>query len=76
MSGIMQMIMSQTPAAAGGPVTAGLVLNLDAGNVLSYPGTGTVWRDISGQLNNGILVDGPTFNSANGGILVFTGTGV
>ena len=56
--------------------SSGIVLCLDSGDSVSYPGTGTVWRDISGQLNNGILVDGPTFNSANGGILVFTGTGV
>ena len=81
MSGIMQMIMSQTPAAAGGPVTAGLVLNLDAGNVLSYPGTGTVWSDtVGGKVfslyNNGrvspLQTLPPSYNSANGGHFVFT----
>jgi len=54
-------------------VDSGLTLCLDAGNPVSYPGSGTTWRDVSGQLNNGILVGNPTFNSANGGILVFTG---
>jgi hypothetical protein len=54
---------------------SGLTLCLDAGNPVSYPGSGTTWRDVSGQGNNGILVDGPTFNSANGGVLVFTGAG-
>ena len=27
------------------PVTAGLVLSLDAGNPASYPGSGTTWRN-------------------------------
>jgi hypothetical protein len=46
----------------GGIVTNGLVLNLDAAKVDSYPGTGTTWRDISGNNNNGTLVNGPTFS--------------
>jgi hypothetical protein len=55
-------------------VTSGLVLHLDAGNVLSYPGTGTVWTDLSGYGNNGTLTNGPTYSSANGGSIVFDGT--
>jgi hypothetical protein len=54
-------------------VTAGLLLNLDAGNPASYPGTGTAWTDLSGNGNNGVLTNGPTFNSANGGSIVFDG---
>jgi hypothetical protein len=54
-------------------VTNGLVLYLDAGNTNSYPGTGTSWRDISGNSNNGTLTNGPTFNSANLGSIVFDG---
>ena len=54
-------------------VTDGLVLSLDAGNVKSYPGSGTVWADKSGFNNNGTLTNGPTFNSANGGSIVFDG---
>jgi hypothetical protein len=53
--------------------TNGLVLNLDAGNTNSYPGTGTLWTDLSGNNNNGTLVNTPTFNSANGGSVVFDG---
>ena len=56
-------------AMNGGPV-----LCLDAGSKLSYPGSGTTWTDISGNANNGTLVNGPTFDSANGGSLVFNGT--
>ena len=55
-------------------VTNGLVLNLDAGNIASYPGTGTTWTDLSGNGNNGTLVNGPTYTSANGGSLIFDGT--
>jgi|694.fasta_scaffold05393_26 hypothetical protein len=57
----------------GGIVTNGLVLALDAAKKDSYPGSGTVWRDISGNGNNGTLTNGPTFNSANGGSIVFDG---
>jgi hypothetical protein len=54
-------------------VTDGLVLCLDAANPKSYPGSGTAWTDLSGNGNNGTLVNGPTFNSANGGSIVFDG---
>jgi hypothetical protein len=54
-------------------VTDGLVLYLDAANRLSYPGSGTTWTDLSRGSNNGTLINGPTFNSANGGSIVFDG---
>lgn len=54
--------------------TNGLVLNLDAGNTLSYPGSGTTWTDLSGNGLNATLNNGPTFDSANGGNLSFDGT--
>ena len=46
----------------GGIVTNGLVLDLDAAKLASYPGTGTAWYDISGNNNNGTLTNGPTFS--------------
>jgi hypothetical protein len=55
-------------------VTNGLVLYLDAGYNPSYSGSGTNWYDISGYGNNGTLTNGPTFNSGNGGSIVFDGT--
>ena len=54
-------------------VTNGLVLSLDAANQRSYPGSGTSWYDLTGNFNNGTLVNGPTFSSANGGSIVFDG---
>lgn len=60
----------QTPA---GPVTNGLVLYWDAGNLDSYPGTGTTIYDLSGNSNNGTLLNGVGFNQVNGGVLTFDG---
>ncbi len=54
-------------------VTNGLVLALDAADRNSYPTTGTTWFDLAGS-NNGTLTNGPTYNSANGGSIVFDGT--
>ena len=54
-------------------VTDGLVLCLDAANKKSYPGSGTTWTDLSGKNNNGILTDGPTFNTTNKGSFTFDG---
>jgi hypothetical protein len=55
-------------------VKDGLVLYLDAGSPNSYQGTGTIWKDISKvNQNNGTLINGPTFSSANGGSIVFDG---
>jgi hypothetical protein len=60
----------------GGPntVTSGLVLELDAGNIKSYPGSGTTWYDKSGYANNGELTNGPTFDTSSGGSIVFDGS--
>ena len=62
-------------ACNAGPdiVEDGLVLCLDAANINSYPKTGTTWSDLAGS-NNGTLTNGPTFDAANGGSIVFDGT--
>jgi hypothetical protein len=54
-------------------VTNGLVLYLDAANPKSYPKSGTMWNDLSGNNNNGTLINGPTFDSGNAGSIVFDG---
>lgn len=51
-----------------------LSMLLDAGYVSSYPRQGTIWRDLGGFAQNGTLLNGPTFNSADGGSIVFDGT--
>jgi hypothetical protein len=50
------------------------VLSLDAGNPLSYPGTGTVWTDlVGGKVFN--LVNGPGYDPGNGGKFYFFAPG-
>jgi len=64
-------------AFSNGPNIAanGLFLVLDAADKNSYPGSGTAWIDVSstGGLQSGSLINGPTFNSDNGGSIVFDG---
>lgn len=55
-------------------ITNGLVLWLDAASTVSYSGSGTTWRDLSGQGNNSTLTNGPTFSSTNGGTITLDGT--
>jgi hypothetical protein len=60
----------------GVSATPSLVLSLDSNNILSYPGTGVTWSDLSIRKNNGILND---VSSVTGSIpstsLSFNGTG-
>ena len=55
-------------------VSDGLVFYVDAGNSKSYPGSGTTWSDLVGG-NDGTFEPalGPTYDSANGGSIVFDG---
>ena len=56
-------------------VTDGLVLSLDAGNLKSYPTSGTTWTDLTRSGNNGVLNNfgGQFFTSNNSGGIVFDG---
>jgi len=54
-------------------VREGLVLQLDAANPRSYSGTGTSWSDLSGNGNNGTLVNGVGYSSADMGYMTFDG---
>jgi hypothetical protein len=66
------------PYALGAPAQDGsvilaprLLLDLDANNTNSYPGTGTTWFDLSGRENNGTLVNSPTHSTNDGGYFKF-----
>jgi len=51
-------------SAVSSIVTSGLTLNLDAGNVTSYGGTGTAWTDLSGNGYTATMTSSnPTFVS-------------
>ena len=52
-------------------ITNGLLVNLDASNPSSYPGTGTTWTDLQGS--NDATIDGATYSAADSGIFVFDG---
>ena len=54
-------------------VTSGLTLNVDAGSPRSYPGSGTLWYDASGNNNTGTLVNGPTYTGGTSGYFTFDG---
>jgi hypothetical protein len=56
-------------------ITTGLKLHYDTSNTSSYPGSGSTITDLSGNGNNGTLVNNSSFNgSVAGGVLSFNGT--
>jgi hypothetical protein len=65
-----------------GVITSNLVLNLDANNASSYPGSGTTWYDISGNSNDFTFANygggiNPSYvapTPGTPGYFVFTGT--
>jgi len=57
-------------ATTSNVITNGLILQLDATNSSSYSGSGTTWTDLSGQSNNGTLVNSPVY-TANPGYFTF-----
>ena len=70
------LVIQDYPADYPYIVMDGLVLYLDAGITQSYPGSGTTWTDVNGlgPKNNGTLINGPTFNSLNGGSIDLDGS--
>jgi hypothetical protein len=55
-------------------ITDGLVLQLDAANTKSYPRSGTLWNDLSGNNTIGNLFNSPAFDPGNAGSIVFNGS--
>jgi len=54
-------------------VTDGLVLNLDAGFLASFPATGSSWYDLGPSQSNGALENGTQFDTVVGGSILFDG---
>jgi prepilin-type N-terminal cleavage/methylation domain-containing protein len=69
---IYQASATTTPSQVS-DLSFGLVTYLDAGNVASYPGSGTTWTDMSGKNVTGTLLSGVLYDGTNGGSLVFNG---
>lgn len=55
-------------------ITDGLEFIVDAGFTPSYSTSGTTLYDLSGNGVDGTLTNGPTFDSGNGGSIVFDGS--
>jgi len=55
-------------------ITEGLILNLDARNRQSYPGTGTTWYDLTANHHDATLYGGVTYGGNYGGALSFDGS--
>lgn len=55
-------------------VTSGLKVWLDAGQLRSYSGTGSTWTDLSGLSNNYTLINSPTYQTNNGGLISYNGS--
>ena len=60
----------------GGIVKDGLVFDLDAAKKDSYPGSGTTWRDISGNQNNFTLSSGTYFQTPTGSYISGSSSGI
>jgi hypothetical protein len=60
--------------SGGRIVSDGLVMYLDAANRKSFVSGSSVWRDLSNNSRSGSLINGPSFNSINGGVISFDGT--
>ena len=60
----------------GGLVTDGLILNLDAAKLQSYPGSGTNWINlINNSISGGTLINGPTLTGSGKNLAItFDGT--
>jgi hypothetical protein len=54
-------------------VESNLLLYLDAGIYQSYPGSGTLWRDLSNNNYTVQLINGVSYTTSNGGALDFDG---
>lgn len=52
----------------------GINTYVDAGNRSSYPNAGAVWGDLSGLARNATLINTPTYNATNNGVLDFNGS--
>jgi hypothetical protein len=57
-------------------VSAGLVLNLDAGNTSSYPGSGTTWSNlVTGNAVPSFEISSGTYSGNDGGVIRFASSG-
>ncbi len=59
---------------SGALITDGMFMHLDAADPASYPGSGTTWTDLTGNGNDGTLINGVGYSTSGNGSLTFDGT--
>lgn len=64
---IQSMSVSYNPSA----VINGLILNVDGANLRSWPGSGTIWYDVSGQSNTATMYGSVPTSTDGGGCFDF-----
>lgn len=62
------------PAPSASLVTSGLILQLDAGDTASYPGSGTTWTDLSGSGYNFAVQSGSWVSAGAASYFNFSGS--
>ena len=68
--------LANPPFQAPAIVQAGLILNLDAANPLSYPGTGSTWTNlVTGNAVPSFSLSSGTYVNNDGGVIRFPSTG-
>jgi hypothetical protein len=68
--------LATPPFQAPAIVQAGLILNLDAANPASYPGTGSTWTNlVTGNAVPSFSISSGTYINSNGGVIRFPSTG-
>lgn len=68
--------LGKSAATAITVITGGLILNLDARNLNSYSGSGTVWKDLTSNHSDATLYNGVSYGAGYGGALSFSGAGI
>ena len=68
--------LANPPFQAPAIVQSGLILNLDAANPLSYPGTGSTWTNlVTGNAVPSFSISGGSYVNNDGGVIRFPSTG-
>lgn len=68
--------LATPPFQAPAIVQPGLILNLDAANPASYPGTGSTWTNlVTGNAVPSFSLSSGTYVNSNGGVIRFPSTG-
>ena len=68
--------LANPPFQAPAIVQAGLILNLDAANPLSYPGTGSTWTNlVTGNAVPSFSLSSGSYVNSDGGVIRFPSTG-